>query len=160
MLGKFDIAKDWAAGMTPFLFSRAEGVLFPGLDILDRVPIDEEIQSEVGPYTDSSYLALRIYVNKCSDPEERESRKMKAFSYAIEKLSTRFTKEQAHRYWLSICRSAGFPVESEFADLTDASTYPYPVLPTVLDAKETIEWDPVNNFHAPPVVKARPLEVI
>lgn len=64
---------------------------------------------------------------------------MKAFSYAIEKLSTRFSESEAHRFWLAVFENAGFHIDSSFADPKPDIKYPHPRLPMNTNKKETIE---------------------
>jgi hypothetical protein len=150
-----------AAGMTPFLFNRAKGVVFPEpIEILSPVPDDDDIRKALEGYVDSYKVALDIYVSQSSGADERQKRIKQAWTYAIEKLSVvngRMTREEAVSTWAPTYND--YNVSSTLFPFEHSIHIKGPLLLLESDGLETVEWNPADNFSTAPAIKSRPLEL-
>jgi hypothetical protein len=153
----FHIAVESAHGLTPFIYSRAKAVVFAEPNqALWPIPEDDEIRSVIGTFIDSFSFALGVYVLQGESAAIRQSRAMRAWKHALDNLSGRMAREEAHRTWKRIFGQA-LP-KFELTDPHPKPNMEYPVFPFGADVGEYTEWNPAEAFNPPPAIKSRQLQ--
>ncbi|KAH7391216.1 hypothetical protein BKA64DRAFT_710121 [Cadophora sp. MPI-SDFR-AT-0126] len=145
LISGFDIAFESAYKKTPFIFSRAERVVFAEQELLIPIPDDEEIRAAIGSFVDSFRAAVQIYIRQ-GPATETQTRAMAAWKHAIAKLSGGMTKEEALRVWQRVFSEAVPTFEIPQLKLPELETNTkWPVLPFDAEIGRYFEWNPLET---------------
>jgi hypothetical protein len=110
----------------------------------------------IGTFVDNVSTALKIYALQSKNPIARQSRIMRAWGHALEHLSGRMTRDEAHRTWKRKFQQDLPEFEIPSPD-REVSTE-YPVFPFAATIGHFTDWNPLDTFDPPPAVKARFLQ--
>ena len=156
LMGPVNVAVDSAFTHTPFIANRAAEVIMadPAIALMD-VTNDKETRHAIGQFVDSFDIALAIYVMQCSEGYERESRLYAAWSHAINALSHgRLSENEVELFWRTIFKRAIPQVNLPDSE-SKINKEEYPLIPTDVDPREPLEWNPAALV--PPGVESREL---
>lgn len=151
---ELEVGVESAHGLTPFITSRAEAIVFmPPDEALSPIPEDDETRTAIGPFVDSIIFALHLFVLQGGSPATRESNTRRAWEHALKTLSGRMSPTEAYRTWKRYFAQA-LP-EFDVPDRDPNMNMEYPLFPFGVEVGEYAEWNPADAFDPPPAEKSR-----